>query len=209
VIEEVQLNFERRPVGRRPSIDVDVVRIGRDAWPVFRPFHYMSADLVQTAACFGAFAGDQICAFCAVIHFPHPNPAACGYRIHRLVTLPDWQGVGIGMVLLDAVASAYSGMGHHVRMPAAHPSLIRTLDRSRNWGLVKQPGTFTQRNRNRRVDVARMGGRGCAVFQWCGKSLDAVSARSLIASSSSLDGSTKPSAPRQGRGAAKRTGSAK
>ena len=80
---EVELKFERRVPTARPRIEVEVSRAGSDAWPLFRPYHYMSAELVKQAKCFGAFVADQIVAFVAVIHFPHPLPSACGYRRER------------------------------------------------------------------------------------------------------------------------------
>jgi GNAT superfamily N-acetyltransferase len=56
-----------------------------------------------------------------------------------MVTLPDWQGLGIGMKLLEIVAAAFSGHGKDVLMPSAHPSLNRQLDRSPLWLMTKNP----------------------------------------------------------------------
>ena len=184
MIESVQLTFTRRSVEARPRLDVAVSRVARDVWPLFRPWHYMSADLSKTSSCYGSFVGEEIAAFVAVIYFPHAKKSACGFRVHRLVTLPDWQGIGLGMLLLDTIASAYAGLGHLVKMPAAHPSLIRTLDRSPRWALTKRPGEFTRRNlaiKNRRQKAGRMGGRPCAVFRYVGGKLAIEDARRLVA----------------------------
>ena len=173
------MKFTRLKMGKRPTIELEVSRVESSTWPIFQPYHYMSADLVKSARCFGAFVANEIVAFVAVLWFPHPVKSACGYRIHRLVTLPDWQGAGIGMKLLSVVCSAFA-TENHIHMPAAHPSLIRTLDKSREFALVKKPGVLTSKNRRRR-DVARMGGRPCAVFRFVGKPMDGEQARRLIA----------------------------
>lgn len=205
---EVQIKFERRQKQSRPTLAVEIFRVARDVWPIFRRYHYMSADLVSQANCFVASVGDDIAAFIAMIHFPHPKPSACGYRVHRLVTLPDWQGVGLGMLLLDTIASAFAAKVPNVRMPAAHPALTRMLDRSTNWRLTRMPGTIRGVNRTSN-GVARMGGRACATFRYCGPAMDAATSRRLIASTISTDGSTNPSAPRHSIGSANKTGLAR
>ena len=37
--------FERRCLQRRPELDLEIHEAGRDAWPTFRPHHYLSAGL--------------------------------------------------------------------------------------------------------------------------------------------------------------------
>lgn len=176
---EVALKFERRTPAKRPALVVEVSRIERTAWEIFKRYHYMSAELVVAAKCFGAFVDEQLTAFVAVLWFPHPKKSACCYKIHRLVTLPDWQGIGIGMLLLDTIASAYSGLGHAVSMPAMHPSLIRQLDRSPSWALTRRPGIITSSSSS--SGVGTMGGRAAAAFRYCGARMDSTDAERLIA----------------------------
>lgn len=46
------------------------------------------------------------------------------WRLSRTVVLPDFQGMGIGAKLSEAVASLYLDRGCRVNATAAHPALI-------------------------------------------------------------------------------------
>ena len=58
-------------------------------------------------------------------------------RIHRLVVLPDYQGVGIGTKFQDMVAEKYSKDGWNVNCTTTTPALVSALKRSRKWKLVR------------------------------------------------------------------------
>src|SRR5205807_7148941 len=88
--------FAWRSLQQRPPIALDICRLGHDAWPLFRPHHYMSGELARGATCFGARWNGRLVAFSAWIH---AFTKRGGKREHRTVTLPDFQGVGIGHAL--------------------------------------------------------------------------------------------------------------
>jgi len=137
---------------------------------MFAPFHYMSRELHRSARCWGLWCEGRLAAFCGMLHRP---VNAAGKRKHprgvmgvsRLVTLPDYQGIGLGMALLDHVAAVYANAGKTVRMYPAHPSLTRTLDSSPRWALEKKPGRFRPSGSG---STGRLGGRPCAVFRYAG-----------------------------------------
>ena len=54
----------------------------------------------------------------------------------RTVVLPDFQGMGIGAKLSEAVASLYVERGCRVNATAAHPALIAHRSRSPLWKTV-------------------------------------------------------------------------
>ena len=65
-----------------------------------------------------------------------------GYRATRLVTMPEWQGAGVGTRFLDAVAQ-YHLDGHgrkNKQLPTffhtSHPQLCTALRRSPKWQQV-------------------------------------------------------------------------
>jgi GNAT superfamily N-acetyltransferase len=55
------------------------------------------------------------------------------WRISRLVTLPDFQGIGIGMKLVAAVAEIHHSEGKIVRITASHPAIIGHCRNSPRW----------------------------------------------------------------------------
>ena len=51
-------------------------------------------------------------------------------RFTRIVTLPDYQGMGIGMRVVAAVASLHRAEGLRINVTSSHPALIRHCKRS-------------------------------------------------------------------------------
>lgn len=179
VFEPASGTFTRRLLRRRPALDVEVRRVPYDAWRVFAPFHYLTAELNRNARCFALFVADRIAAFAGMLHRPHPKVRDI-YGLSRLVTLPDFQGLGLAFVLCDALAAAYKSLGYRYHTYPAHPALIRAFDRSPNYALKKVPGMYIE-NRSKTGTVSPSLSRPCAVFQYVGASMsDAKAARALL-----------------------------
>ena len=71
--------------------------------------------------------------FCAVM----PLVGKKGrWRLSRTVVLPDFQGMGIGAKLSEAVASLYVERACRVNATASHPALIAHRSRSPLWKTV-------------------------------------------------------------------------
>jgi hypothetical protein len=85
------------------------------------------------------------------------------------VTLPDYQGMGLAFVLTEAIGSEHRAKGERFRNYPAHPAFVRAHDRSPNWRLVKAPGKHSSVN-----SAGNMGGRPCAVFEYCGPAASEV-----------------------------------
>ena len=128
-------HFARRSVQQRPAIELALYKIDRTAWPIFSHHHYLSNDLHKAAQCFGAFIDGKIVAFASYLHFPHPIAKNIKYG-HRLVVLPDYQGLGIGGRLDDFVGQYLWDQKWRFRVTAAHPARIAYLRKSPRWSLV-------------------------------------------------------------------------
>src|SRR5206468_8886104 len=76
-------------------------------------------------------------AFTAVLPFPHPTRP--GWREHRTVCLPDFQGVGIGNAMSEFVASIYRATGKPYTSTTSHPAMIRHRARSPLWRMRRAP----------------------------------------------------------------------
>ena len=128
VIDMATSEFSRRCL-QRPSIQLQLVRCQRRAWQMFARHHYLSGSLAPTARCFLVLWDDVPVAFCATV-------ALIGHkgrwRVSRLVTLPDYQGLGIGMSVLEAVAEVHREEGHRVNVTASH-RLIAHCRASPKW----------------------------------------------------------------------------
>ena len=54
-------------------------------------------------------------------------------KVHRLVILPDYQGIGIGGRLLDFIAKKYTDDKFVMGITTSAPSLIFSLKRHKDW----------------------------------------------------------------------------
>jgi hypothetical protein len=127
---------------RRPALRLDVQRCDRAAWQIFRRHHYLTGNLHRSAQCFVARVGDRAAAFTAVLPFPHPLRP--GYREHRTVCLPDFQGVGIGNALSAYVASLFAATGKPYFSTTSHPAIIRHRAKSPLWKMLRAPGRVSR-----------------------------------------------------------------
>lgn len=165
VLDMATRQMTRRLLQQRPGIDISIGRIPRAAWRVFSPFHYLTADLHRGATCYGLWANGCLAAFAGVLHKPHPKVDDIK-GVSRLVTLPDWQGCGLAMCLVDKLGAAYKTQGWRLRTYPAHPSLVRAFDKSKCWSLKKRPGDHSPLNGKTSTLGGRIGGRPCAVFEY-------------------------------------------
>lgn len=125
-----------RSLRQRPEIQIQIQRVGSEAWEGFRQHHYLSHNLHKAAACFQANVNGRPAAFASAIYFPHPTGGH--WREHRTVCLPDFQGVGIGNALSEYVASMFAAKGVY-RSTTTHPGMIRHRLKSPAWFCTRTP----------------------------------------------------------------------
>lgn len=81
---------------------------------------------------FVAYLNDNIVGMCAVL----PQPSGCyenAWRIHRLVILPDYQGLGIGVKLLEYVCDLFKYHDKTMYLRTSHTKLINYMLKSKKW----------------------------------------------------------------------------
>jgi GNAT superfamily N-acetyltransferase len=119
---------------RRPPIHVEVYRSGLDPWRLFARHHYLSGSLNFGSRCFLACWSGTPVAFCATL----PLLGRRGvWRISRLVTLPDYQGIGIGTRLAEAVGDLHRQQGDRLRLTTSHPAMLAHCSRSARWQFAR------------------------------------------------------------------------
>lgn len=104
-------------------------------WDIFRKYHYLSHVLNVSSQKYVMFVDGHLAGFCAVIHFPHPKIKNMK-KIHRLVVLPQFQGLGFGDVLNSWVSDYYTKQGMRMRITSTHPSLVHRCSNNPNWTFV-------------------------------------------------------------------------
>ncbi|RIK84405.1 MAG: ABC transporter ATP-binding protein [Planctomycetota bacterium] len=150
---------------RRPDIRVEVVRCRAHLWKLFARHHYLSGGLSVRARCFLARIGEAPVAFCATL-------ACIGrkghWRISRIVTLPDYQGLGVGMKFAEAVAELHRAEGKRLNITASHPAVIGHCKKSPRWRAVSFRRGGRRRGPEFVKDYRAAEGRAVASFEFVG-----------------------------------------
>jgi len=168
---------------RRPEINLIVKRVHSSAWQLFRKHHYLDTSIHSGAKCFVAFWNEIPVAFASVLHFPHPKISNMK-REHRTVTLPDYQGVGIGNYLSVYIASMCKGLGCRYVSITSHPAMMRSRAKSMEWKMTTKPNAKTKtlsKDFPGKGSGASGGfsGRFRATFEYVGDAMDSNNARLL------------------------------
>lgn len=140
--------FIWRSPSSRPKIKLDIRRAKHQEWRLFKDYHYLSHSLNTSSICYIAEINKIPVAFCSILHFPHPKVKNIK-KIHRIVVLPDYQGVGIGKIFLSEIANIYKLQNYKISLVTSNPSFIFGLQKDKNWVMTRKP--------SRLKDTARSG----------------------------------------------------
>jgi GNAT superfamily N-acetyltransferase len=150
---------------RRPPIELEVVRCRRSAWRLFARHHYLSGGLSSFARCYMALWRGEATAFCATLPTMGRKDRR---RISRIVTLPDYQGIGIGMALAECVAELTRREGYRVSVTASHPAVIAHCRRSPRWRTVGVKKTGAKNGGDYAAEYRCTIGRAVVSFEFVG-----------------------------------------
>ena len=130
--------FEWRLLQRRPTVGLEIFDVHYSAWAIFKAHHYLSASLHKSARCFTAMYRGRPVAFAAWLPFVGRSRGSIR-RCTRIVTLPDYQGVGIGNALLEETAKYWIARGCRATIATSHPGMMASLNRSCRWRMIRAP----------------------------------------------------------------------
>ena len=152
---------------RRPAIELEIHRCGVAPWRMFARHHYLSGQLAPGARCYLATWEGEPVTFCATL----PVIAKRNHRrFTRIVTLPDYQGMGIGMRVVAAVASLHRAEGFRINVTSSHPALIRHCAGSSHWRTVNVKKTGASPSGSMRFAKYRSSaGRAVVSFEYVGE----------------------------------------
>jgi GNAT superfamily N-acetyltransferase len=140
-------HFSRRCL-RRPQMEIHLYHAPREIWSMFAPHHYLTSSLVRCSRCYAGFWGDEIVGFAATLQsMGHAGIT----RVHRLVVLPDYQGIGIGRAMLRMLGDLCEQQGQRLSIVSVHPAMIHGLARDPNWRCAQ----FYPHGTSRHRDAAR------------------------------------------------------
>ena len=121
----------------RPEIKFEIFNTtDKSIWKMFAKHHYLSHSHNNAANVFIATVNDEIAGFISILHFPHPKVKNMK-KVHRLVILPDYQGAGIGLRLLNEIGKLYKHEQQRFCIVTSAPSLINALKKCIEWDCVR------------------------------------------------------------------------
>lgn len=171
VYEPTTNTFSWRCLQRRPAINIEVRRVHRSAWKLFAHHHYLSHNLSKAAKCFVGFVDGEPAVFTGVISFPHPKSP--GWREHRTVCLPDFQGVGIGNAMSEFVAGLFRATGKPYTSTTGNPAMIYYRAKSKRWKMIRKPSRHARGSSSMKQTLRKTQAwnRNTASFRYLGEPL--------------------------------------
>lgn len=160
VIDTKDKTFDRGSARQRPKIDLTIWKVDSHYWKYYKPHYYLDLPLPVAAEYFiGTVDGELACHMAVAPMFQSKM-----YRGTRLVTMPEWQGAGVGTRFLNFVAEYHKqGNGrcnkkYPLLFHTSHPQLAMALRRSGKWsqssaGLYAEEGSRAASERNARKSV--------------------------------------------------------
>jgi len=100
---------------------LEVVPCSHKIWSYFAEHHYLTGNISTATRCWIATWNGTPVGFSSVIFFPSGTIKEKAWREHRTVILPDFQGLGLGVRLSEAVAKQFTVLGHRFFSKTAHP----------------------------------------------------------------------------------------
>ena len=113
---------------------------------MFKDHHYLSENINKASRCYVAVWEDRVIGFASTITIPS-GTIKNGWRLHRAVVLPEFQGIGLGVRLIDTIAQIHLEQGHKFFVRTAHPRIGFYFEKSELW----KP---TSKNKKLRKDVS-------------------------------------------------------
>jgi ABC-type lipoprotein export system ATPase subunit/GNAT superfamily N-acetyltransferase len=120
----------------RPKIELSIFRCRYETWNIFKHHHYMSQDLNKAAKTYVLLMNDKPVAFMAILPFPHGSIKR-GFRISRVVVLPDYQGLGIGFQVINYFGKLYKACDKTLYIKTSNPALFGAMKKHTDeWKLA-------------------------------------------------------------------------
>lgn len=127
--------FDRGCLWQRPEINLEIFKTNSSYWRYFKSHYYLDLPMPPAAEYFVGTVDGELACHLAVAPFFHNGY----YRATRLVTMPEWQGAGVGMRFLNWICEYHlQGNGRRNKpyptiFHTSHPQLCRALRHSKKW----------------------------------------------------------------------------
>lgn len=117
---------------QQPTIRAGIIPCETKEWTLFSNHHYLTAKINNSARCWIVTWEDKPVGFTSAISFPNGHFKKA-WREHRTVILPDFQGLGLGMMVSEALGEMFKSKGCRLFSKTSHPRVGGYRNNSRKW----------------------------------------------------------------------------
>lgn len=117
---------------QRPPIELKVYQCDKGLWNMFKRYHYLSGEINGASTCYVGMIHERPVAFMALLTLPGRD-VTHAWREHRVVVLPDFQGMGIGNKMSEMIAQGYIEKGCTYYCKTSNPRMGEHRERSPLW----------------------------------------------------------------------------
>jgi GNAT superfamily N-acetyltransferase len=153
---------------QRPKITIKVYEGDHTAWEIFRKHHYLSGTLLGNSKCFLFFWKNLLVGFVATSTLPS-GTVKKAYREHRLVVLPDYQGLGIGSTISEYTAKIMLSKGKRYFSRTSHYKMGEYRNKSDVWRPTSSNMTSAVAEQGTMKNWTSSDGRMCYSHEYIGK----------------------------------------
>ena len=126
----------------KPKIELSVSRVEADTWKIFKKHHYLTEDMNKSCKCLLFEWNGKPVGFLGMINQPNKGkPTAMA--ISRVVVLPDYQGLGLGVKISEFSSAIFKANGAcNVYIKTVNPALGEYMEKSNVWEATGYNGKF-------------------------------------------------------------------
>lgn len=116
----------------RPQITLQVSRVEAETWDFFKKHHYLTEEVNKSCKFLLFEWNDKPIGIVAIINQPRKG-CSNGFAISRIVVMPDFQGMGLGVKLSEFCGGLIRNMDGLCFIKTVNPALGIYFNRSKQW----------------------------------------------------------------------------
>lgn len=131
---------------RRERLQFDIRPIGRESWKYFSKYHYLSENLPGGELhLYGLFHGDKQIGFqCFANYTPHRPGHARIFHSNRTVVHPDYQGLGLGIKVINESSRVFKQQypDHRIMAKFSAIPVYKAMIKQKEWKYLRTERTM-------------------------------------------------------------------
>lgn len=124
----------------RPQIKLQVSRVESKTWDFFKKHHYLTEEVNKSCKFLLFEWNEKPIGIVAIINQPGPNERKYAMAISRIVIMPDFQGMGLGVKLSEFCGGLIRNQNGLCFIKTVNPALGEYFNKSKLWRATSNNG---------------------------------------------------------------------